>query len=65
MEVSGQIHSPGLFSPRERDPSTHWIEGWVAPRALDILNTSGSVIWQVGYELEGGRKWSWHVLTLK
>jgi hypothetical protein len=24
---------PGRFTPRERAPSTHWIEGWVGPRA--------------------------------
>jgi hypothetical protein len=23
----------GRFTPGERSPSTHWIEGWVAPRA--------------------------------
>jgi hypothetical protein len=25
---------PGRFIPRERDPGTHWIEGWVGPRAV-------------------------------
>jgi hypothetical protein len=25
---------PGLFTPRERAPGTHWIEGWVGPRAV-------------------------------
>jgi hypothetical protein len=24
---------PGLFTPWERAPSTHWIGGWVDPRA--------------------------------
>jgi hypothetical protein len=24
---------PGRFTPRERDPGTHWIGGWVDPRA--------------------------------
>jgi hypothetical protein len=24
---------PGLFTPWERAPGTHWIEGWVGPRA--------------------------------
>jgi hypothetical protein len=25
---------PGLFTPRERVPGTHWIGGWVGPRAV-------------------------------
>jgi hypothetical protein len=25
---------PGSFTPRERDPGTHWIGGWVGPRAI-------------------------------
>jgi hypothetical protein len=24
---------PGRFTPGERDPGTHWIGGWVDPRA--------------------------------
>jgi hypothetical protein len=37
MEVSGQLHS-GRFTPRERAPGTHWIGGWVGPRArLDAV----------------------------
>jgi hypothetical protein len=29
---------PGRFTPRERAPGTHWIGGWVGPRAvLDII----------------------------
>jgi hypothetical protein len=24
---------PGHFTPGERDPSTHWIGGWLGPRA--------------------------------
>jgi hypothetical protein len=29
---------PGRFTPRERDPGTHWIGGWVGPRAgLDAV----------------------------
>jgi hypothetical protein len=24
---------PGRFTPEERDPGTHWIGGWVDPRA--------------------------------
>jgi hypothetical protein len=26
--------SPGRFTPRERGPGTHWIGGWVGPRAI-------------------------------
>jgi hypothetical protein len=25
---------PGRFTPRERAPGTHWIGGWVSPRAI-------------------------------
>jgi hypothetical protein len=25
---------PGHFIPRERDPGTHWIGGWLSPRAV-------------------------------
>jgi hypothetical protein len=25
---------PGRFTPRERAPGTHWIGGWVGPRAV-------------------------------
>jgi hypothetical protein len=25
---------PGRFTPRERVPGTHWIGGWVGPRAV-------------------------------
>jgi hypothetical protein len=34
MEVSGQLHAPAALSPKERAPSTHWIGGWVGPRAV-------------------------------
>jgi len=26
--------SPDPFTPRERAPGTHWIGGWVGPRAV-------------------------------
>jgi hypothetical protein len=30
---------PGRFTPRERAPATHWIGGWVGPRAcLDMVS---------------------------
>jgi hypothetical protein len=25
---------PGRFTPKERDPGTHWIPGWVGPRVV-------------------------------
>jgi hypothetical protein len=25
---------PGRFTPRETTPATHWIGGWVGPRAV-------------------------------
>jgi hypothetical protein len=34
MEVSGQLHAPAALSPREGVPGTHWIGGWVGPRAV-------------------------------
>jgi hypothetical protein len=38
MEVSGQLDAPAACTPRERAPVTHWIGGWVGPRAvLDVV----------------------------
>jgi hypothetical protein len=31
--VSGQLHT-GRFTPRERAHGTHWLGGWVGPRAV-------------------------------
>jgi hypothetical protein len=28
------VSRPGRFTPRERDPGTHWVGGWVGPRAV-------------------------------
>jgi hypothetical protein len=38
MDVSGQVHAPAAI-PRWRDPPrTHWIGGWMGPRAgLDTV----------------------------
>jgi hypothetical protein len=33
MEVSGQLHTPGGFTPGERGPGTYSIEGLVGNRA--------------------------------
>jgi hypothetical protein len=41
MEVGGQFHDPAALSPRETNPVTHCIGGWVGPRAgLDIVKKS-------------------------
>jgi hypothetical protein len=34
MEVSGQLHASAALPPGERAPDTHWIEGWLGPRAV-------------------------------
>jgi hypothetical protein len=34
MEMSGQLHASGRFSPRKRAPATHWIGGCVGPRTV-------------------------------
>jgi hypothetical protein len=32
------VSRPSRFSPRERAPGTHWVGGWVGPRAvLDVV----------------------------
>jgi hypothetical protein len=37
MEVSDQLHAPSALPPRKA-PGTHWIGGWVGPRAdLDAV----------------------------
>jgi hypothetical protein len=33
MEVSVQLHTPGRFTLTEIAPGTHWIGGWMDPRA--------------------------------
>jgi hypothetical protein len=33
MEVGGQLHDPGRFTPKEKVPGTHWIGGLVDLRA--------------------------------
>jgi hypothetical protein len=33
MEVSGQLHALAALPPG-KDPGTHWIGGWVGPRAV-------------------------------
>jgi hypothetical protein len=33
MEVSGQLHAPGRFTPGKRAPDAHWRGVWMGPRA--------------------------------
>jgi hypothetical protein len=33
MEVSDQLHAPAAL-PSTKEPVTHWIGGWVGPRAV-------------------------------
>jgi hypothetical protein len=33
MEVSSQLHAPAALLPGKKPPGTHWIGGWVDPRA--------------------------------
>jgi hypothetical protein len=33
MGVSAQRHAPAALYPRGKDPRTHWIGGWLGPRA--------------------------------
>jgi hypothetical protein len=38
MEVSGQLHAPAGLLSRETTSGTHWIGGWVGPRAgLEVM----------------------------
>jgi hypothetical protein len=38
MEVSGKLHTPVRFTPKERALGSHWIGGCVGPRAgLDAV----------------------------
>jgi hypothetical protein len=44
MEVSGQLHAPGALPPGERAPGSHWIGGWIGPRAgLDAVEKRKSL----------------------
>jgi hypothetical protein len=50
--MSGQHHAPAAFSPGERDPGTHWIGGWISPRAeVDAVKERKSLA-SVGIRLQ-------------
>jgi hypothetical protein len=34
MGNGGIASRPGRFTPKERAPDTHWIGGWVGPKAI-------------------------------
>jgi hypothetical protein len=43
MEVSGELHVPAALRPGKK-PGTHWIGGWVGPRAgLDFWRKEKSL----------------------
>jgi hypothetical protein len=45
VEVSGQLHAPALYTQGKRTPCTHWIGGWVDPRAdLGIVEEKNSML---------------------
>jgi hypothetical protein len=61
MEVSDQTSHPGRFTPRERDPDTHWIGDWGGGGNFFLL---GGVLW--GYfEVIAGRRASREKPVLK
>jgi hypothetical protein len=44
MEMTGQLHAPAAFNTGERAPDTHWLGGWVGPRAgLDMVSKRKTV----------------------
>jgi hypothetical protein len=34
---------PSHFTPRERAPGTHWIGGWLGPRAVRIIHKQNPI----------------------
>jgi hypothetical protein len=44
MRVSGQRHAPAAIYPRERTPDTHWMGGWVGPRAGLNTQARGKIL---------------------
>jgi hypothetical protein len=50
MEMNGQLHVPAALSPGEIAAGTHWLGGWVSPRAgLDAVE-KGKILTLPGFE---------------
>jgi hypothetical protein len=49
--VSGQLHTLAALPPGERAPGTHWIGGWVDPRAGSDDMEKGRFLTLLGLEL--------------
>jgi hypothetical protein len=45
MRMSGQRHASAAIYPREKDPGTHWIGGWVGLRPGVDTETRGKIIY--------------------
>jgi hypothetical protein len=43
MVVSGQLHVPAASPPGKEPPVTHWIGGWVGPRAVLDAMVKGKI----------------------
>jgi hypothetical protein len=58
MELSGQFRTPTafLFIPEERDPSIHWVGGWMDPRA--DLDSGAKIKKYPSQFLPGIERWS-------
>jgi hypothetical protein len=44
MGVSGQRHAPAALYPWGKGSGTHWIGGWVGPRAGLDAETRGKIL---------------------
>jgi hypothetical protein len=56
MEVSRHLHALTVLSPGQKPSGTHWIGGWVGPRAnLDAVARSKNSITVPVAELNPGR----------
>jgi hypothetical protein len=63
MEVGGQLHASATL-PAVKNIGTHWIGGWVGPRAgLDGLEKRKCVSWQFTLAIDLG-SWFLHSKSL-
>jgi hypothetical protein len=47
MEVNGQLHAAAALPPRERARGTHFVGGWVGPRAgMEAGEEKNSQSWE-------------------